>query len=79
MLFFESWCYDWLVGAEDVDVWKRTDNELSETYDRWAKHATGAIEVIFGVQGAKRLGGYRGDLKIYFPRFSEKATITVTC
>ena len=61
----------------------RTDNELREAYDRWAKHVTGSIEVIFDVPGLKYppypLEGYQEDLQRFFPRLTEKVAVTIVC
>ena len=52
--YFGPWCYGTRIKAEDVGMWTRTDNELREVYDRWAKHATGTTEVILDVPRVKR-------------------------
>lgn len=70
-----------LARGERVDMWMRTDNELCEAYDLWAKHATGTIEVTFGMSGMESpdysLEEYQRDLKRSLPRFTEKVAVTV--
>ena len=74
-----------LFRAEDIDVWTRTDGELCEAYDQWAKHATGKIEVVFekffsvSDMDEDRYSSeeYQEQLKRFLPRSIEKVAVSV--
>jgi len=81
MIFSTFWYRGKLFGAEEVDLWTRTDGQLCEAYDQWAKHATGKIEVTFDQLPSltHSMERYQEGLKIFLPRSIEKAILTATC
>jgi len=83
MVQFNFWSQWTPVWGGDANAWADTDNELCTAYGLWTKHVGGAIDVTFRLPRADRSGysleGYQRDVKIFFPRLTENAPVTIEC